>query len=62
MTSYEVVVNFIRATTTSKGLEVFARLDRKRYRRGRKFTDEDMKTVKLHPHRKHPDWNYTIIP
>jgi hypothetical protein len=62
LTSYEVVINFIRATTTSKGLEVFARLDRKRYRRGRKFTDEDMKTVKLHPHRKHPDWNYTIIP
>jgi transposase len=60
--NYEVVINFIRSTATKTGLEVFARLDKKNYKKGREFTDEEMKTIKLKPHKLHPDWNYTILP
>ena len=60
--NYEVIINFIRATATKTGLEVFARLDKKHYAKGKKFTDEDMKMIRLRPHTLHPMWNYTILP
>ena len=60
--NYEVIINFIRATATKTGLEVFARLDKKHYAKGKKFTDEDMKMIRLKPHTLHPMWNYTILP
>ncbi|EQD34930.1 rhodopirellula transposase [mine drainage metagenome] len=60
--SYEVVINLIRNTTTKTGLEVFARLDKKHYKKAQKFTDDDMKKIKLKPHAVYPEWNYTILP
>ncbi|EQD62320.1 hypothetical protein B2A_02879, partial [mine drainage metagenome] len=36
--SYEVVINLIKNTTTKTGLEVFARLDKKHYKKAQKFT------------------------
>lgn len=58
--SYEVIISLIAATRTQKGLQVFARLDRKRYRKGRKFTDKDMEMIRLSTHTLHPQWNYTL--
>lgn len=60
--TYRVVISLIRGTMTRKGLKVYARLDRRQYETGRKFTDEDMKRVKLKPHSVFPEWNYTILP
>jgi hypothetical protein len=62
LVSHEVIVNLIGATTTSKGLEIRAELDREAYPKGKKVTDEDLARVKIQPARFHGDWNYTILP
>lgn len=59
---YETVVNLIAKTTTAKGLTVTCRLDRRKYRTGRKVTQADMKRINLHPDRFHGEWNYVIRP
>jgi Rhodopirellula transposase DDE domain len=59
---YETIVHLIARTTTAKGLHVVCRLDRRRYRTGRRISDEQMATLNLERHRFHGDWNYTIRP
>jgi hypothetical protein len=59
---YETIVRLIAKTTTAKGLKVRCRLDRRRYRVGRKVTDAEFTTVRLYPHSFHREWNYTIRP
>lgn len=60
--SREVVVNLIANTTTSKGLTVKARLDKRTYPTGIKVLDEELERVNLKPAKFHGDWNYTILP
>ena len=60
--SYETVVKYIRSTTTSTGLEVSARLLRKRYEKGEAISDQEMKQVVLTNHKTLPGWNYTLTP
>ena len=59
---YETVVHLIANTTTSKGLTVTCRLDRRKYPVGRQVPDADMARVNLQRCRFHGDWNYTISP
>ena len=62
LVDYETIINFISSTKTKTGLTVLARLDRKKYEGGKKFTDEDMTKLIIQNHTLHPKWNYTIIP
>lgn len=62
LTDYQVIINFIKNTTTDKGLEIFARLDKTKYKKGKKFSDKDMAKITIIPHKIHPGWNYTILP
>ncbi len=59
---YETIVHLIARTTTAKGLQVVCRLDRRKYRTGRRISDAQMTTLNLERHRFHGDWNYTIRP
>ena len=59
---YETVVNLIAKTTTAKGLTVTCRLDRRKYRTGRKITTAEMQQINLRRHRFHGEWNYVIRP
>jgi len=59
---YETVVKLIAKTTTAKGLTVTCRLDRRKYRTGRKVTAADMKQVNVQRQRFHGEWNYIITP
>jgi len=59
---YETVVNLISRTTTAAGLKVSCRLDRRKYKTGRKVTDEEMRRLHLRPAVFHGEWNYTIRP
>jgi Rhodopirellula transposase DDE domain len=65
LTSHEVVVATIAATTTRTGLRVQAVLDEGTYPTGLRITDRQMRTL-LHrhvtPHDFHGDWNYDIHP
>jgi len=58
----EIMLGYIRGTTTMTGLTVRAHLDESTYRKGQKITMEDMKKVNLTPHSVHPHRNYTISP
>ena len=58
----ETVINLISATTTSTGLEVYARLDQGSYPDKIKVPDHEIRGVNLHGDQFHPEWNYTIKP
>lgn len=62
LTSRQVVVELIGATTTRTGLTVHAQLDENSYPNGIKVPDEVMATIRLDRHEFHGDWNYTIRP
>ena len=65
LTSHEVVIETIRATTTTTGLTVKAELDLGTYEKGIKISDQqikDLETTQLHRHEFHGDWNYTMHP
>jgi transposase len=60
--SLETIINLIGATTTSSGLEVYARLDQGTYPDKIRVTDAELQTVNIHGEDFHPEWNYTITP
>jgi len=62
LTSHEVIVNTIAATTTRTGLTVHAGLDRGSYPEGVKVSDEQMDALPIDRHDWHGDWNYTLRP
>jgi transposase len=62
LTSHEVIVNTIAATTTTTGLRVHADLDSGTYETGVKVSDRQMNALPLSRHDWHGDWNYTLRP
>jgi hypothetical protein len=64
--SHEVVIETLKAVTTTTGLKVHAELDTNTYPRGIRIPDQDMKTLEtkgiLTRHEFHGDWNYTLTP
>jgi len=64
LTSHDVIVQSIAATTTRSGLTVHAELDTDSYPIGVKVPDTDMAALTdngiLHRHDWHPEWNYTL--
>jgi hypothetical protein len=64
LTSHEVIVHTIAATSTSTGLTVSAELDTADYPRGIKINDREMKDLdrrRLQRHDFHGEWNYTLV-
>jgi hypothetical protein len=65
LTSHDVILQSIAATTTATGLAVTAALDENRYPTGTQITARKMKQIEdraLTRHAFHPDWNYTAHP
>jgi Rhodopirellula transposase DDE domain len=65
LTSHDVIINTIAATTTATGLRVTAALDTGSYPTGVQVSDEqmtDLETRTLTRHCFHGDWNYTLAP
>ncbi len=60
--SSQTILNYIRTTTTVKGLAVRASLIRKKYKTGIKVGDEQMRQLQIVPDKNLPRWNYTISP
>jgi hypothetical protein len=60
LTSHDVTIDSIAATTTRTGLTVHAELDSGAYDTGIKVTDSDIDALPLHRHRFHGDWNHTL--
>ena len=64
LTSHQVVVDLIGATTTRTGLSVHAEADTNTYPRGIKVSDDQMAAIaqQLTPNKFHGEWNYTMRP
>jgi hypothetical protein len=62
LTSHEVVVNSIAATTTATGLTVHAELDPGSYPAGQKISTAEIDALPLTRHHWHGEWNYTLRP
>lgn len=62
LTSHEVIVNLIAATTTRTGLRVRSELDSNIYPSGIKITDEQMEQLRIQRDEFHGEWNYTLLP
>ena len=62
LVSLETIINLIGATTTSSGLEVYARLDQGTYPDKIRVTDAELQAVNIQVEDFHPEWNYTIVP
>jgi hypothetical protein len=60
LTSHQVIVNSIAATTTGTGLRVEAELDTDSYDTGVQITDAQLDALPMRRHRFHGDWNYTV--
>jgi transposase len=62
LTSHEVIVQTIAATTTRTGLKVHAQLDPGAYPTGIRISDAQMAALPITRHGFHGDWNYTLHP
>lgn len=60
--SFEVMLGYIRDTTTNTGLKVKAFLLDREYKKGIKVSDQEMATLNLQRRRVCPIWNYVIKP
>jgi len=60
--SYQTILNFIRTTTSTTGFRCQADLDTTVYETGITVPAEALDQLGLRPHRRFPDWNYTIYP
>ena len=60
LTSHQVIVDLIAATTTRTGLKVRAQLDQGYYPTGIKVTDAELAAVPITRHGFHGEWNYVI--
>ncbi|MYT79307.1 ISAzo13 family transposase [Streptomyces sp. SID8364] len=62
LTSHEVMLQTIAATTSRTGLTVHAELDSGEYPTGIRISDEEFAALHITRHRFHGDWNYTLHP
>lgn len=60
--SPEVVLGFLRGTSSKTGLRVSAEWWDRKYTRGEKVSTNEMRELHIAPHDVCPQWNYTITP
>ena len=60
--THATIIKLIACTRTSTGLRVRCILDRRRYPKDVKVTDDQMAAIRLMPDPFHGDWNYAIRP
>jgi hypothetical protein len=60
LTSYQVIVNLVAATTTGTGLRILAEWEQGSFPIGVVVTDDELAAVPLNGHDWHPEWNYDI--
>jgi hypothetical protein len=60
--SLELMLGYIRSTTTSTGLTVQAFLDEGVYKKGLKISRAELELLNVEEHEVCPQWNYTINP
>jgi hypothetical protein len=62
LTSHQIIVDLIGATSTATGLTVRAELDTGTYPIGVKYTNKQLDALPITRHEFHGEWNYTLMP
>jgi len=62
LTSHQIIVELIGASSTATGLTVRAELDTDTYPIGIKYTKKHVQALPISGHDFHPEWNYTVAP
>jgi len=62
LTSHQIIVDLIGATSTATGLTVRAELDTGTYPIGIKYTNKQVDALPITRHDFHGEWNYTVAP
>lgn len=62
LTSLEVIINLISATTTTTGLMIQCVLDNGVYINGIKVSDDELANISILRDDFHGEWNYTLLP
>lgn len=62
LTSYQIIVELVAATTTETGLRILAEYDQGYYPTGVEVTDTELADLPLRGHDWHADWNYDLTP
>jgi Rhodopirellula transposase DDE domain len=62
LTSHQIIVDLIGATSTATGLTVRAELDTGTYPIGIKYTNKQVDALPITRHNFHGEWNYTVAP
>ena len=62
VTSHQIIVDLIGATSTATGLTVRAELDSRTYPIGIKYTRKQVNAIPITHHNFHCEWNYTVAP
>ncbi len=60
--SYEAIIDLIGSTTTQKGLKIKAKLDKRKYKKGRTVSEEEFLKINLVKSKTLAQWNYSIMP
>ncbi len=59
---YETVYKYTKSTKTTTGLRVNAILVDKKYKKGIKASEDDLKKLNIKYHEVNPSWNSTLYP
>ena len=59
---YETVLKYTKSTKTTTGLKVNTILVDKKYKKGIKASEDDLKKLNIKYHEVNPSWNYTLYP
>ena len=62
LTSHEVIVQLIAATSTDMGLKIKAEIDSNPYQTGMKISDKQMASLNIKRADFHGEWNYMFLP
>lgn len=62
LVTIETVINLIGNTKTKTGLTVDVILDKRKYEKGRKISDEDFGSINIKCNPFHGEWNYIVKP
>jgi len=58
--NYELIINLIEGTTTTKGLKIKAKMDKNIYELGKKILEKEFKKINIKYHEINSKWNYTL--
>ena len=62
LTTLETIINLIGNTKTKNGLKIKVGVDKRKYIKGKKISNQDFESIRIKRCNFHGEWNYVIKP